>query len=225
MRVLVVSDLHGELGWCRRAAALVRPDLILSCGDWGDPGEVAAEAELAAFPRAPRPVYLDVRQSRTYSTCFHDYTTGMDRLSFAGPGDGPRVRGADAGGDRRYLGQVPREKPLRDRCRRRRGGRADRAVWPGRHPAHACQPDRAGRPHTHGTSWRPALFPRRIQYHQTAAASLRPFAPGPGTRLSRTGRRVINVGATPDRFDRRRRDADAKVGTLVARASMKLPPA
>jgi uncharacterized protein len=40
MRVLVVSDLHGDLDSARRAAHHVRPELILCCGDWGDPDEV-----------------------------------------------------------------------------------------------------------------------------------------------------------------------------------------
>jgi uncharacterized protein len=41
MRILVVSDLHGDLGVVQRAFASVRPDLLLSCGDWGDPDQVA----------------------------------------------------------------------------------------------------------------------------------------------------------------------------------------
>jgi uncharacterized protein len=45
MRILVVSDLHGELEPVHRACALVRPHVLLSCGDWGDPEEVT-EADL-----------------------------------------------------------------------------------------------------------------------------------------------------------------------------------
>jgi Icc-related predicted phosphoesterase len=48
MRALVVSDLHGALEPVHRACAAVAPDLILSCGDWGDPDEVS-EADLAPF--------------------------------------------------------------------------------------------------------------------------------------------------------------------------------
>jgi len=48
MRILVVSDLHGDLKSAHRACAAQRPDLILSCGDWGDPDQVA-ESALAAF--------------------------------------------------------------------------------------------------------------------------------------------------------------------------------
>jgi uncharacterized protein len=48
MRVLVVSDLHGDLGSAIRARTHIQPDLILSCGDWGDSDQVA-EAELTAF--------------------------------------------------------------------------------------------------------------------------------------------------------------------------------
>ncbi len=41
MRLLAVSDLHGDLnaGW--RAVEAAEPDLLLCCGDWGDPDEVA----------------------------------------------------------------------------------------------------------------------------------------------------------------------------------------
>ena len=48
MRILVVSDLHGDLKAAHQACVVVRPDLILSCGDWGDPDQVA-KAELMAF--------------------------------------------------------------------------------------------------------------------------------------------------------------------------------
>jgi len=55
MRILVVSDLHGDLDSAQRATHRVRPDLILSCGDWGDPEEV----DESSFARllAVAPVY------------------------------------------------------------------------------------------------------------------------------------------------------------------------
>jgi uncharacterized protein len=40
MRILAVSDLHGDLGSVREALAQFRPGALLCCGDWGDPGEV-----------------------------------------------------------------------------------------------------------------------------------------------------------------------------------------
>ena len=40
MHILVVSDLHGDLKAAQEACQLAKPDLILSCGDWGDPEEV-----------------------------------------------------------------------------------------------------------------------------------------------------------------------------------------
>jgi Icc-related predicted phosphoesterase len=49
MRVLAVSDLHGDLASARGAVDRFAPDLLLCCGDWGDPDEVAEE-DLAAFP-------------------------------------------------------------------------------------------------------------------------------------------------------------------------------
>jgi uncharacterized protein len=55
MRILVISDLHGDLSSAREALDCFQPDLLLSCGDWGDPEQVD-EAELAAFP-ARLPVY------------------------------------------------------------------------------------------------------------------------------------------------------------------------
>jgi Icc-related predicted phosphoesterase len=52
-RILVVSDLHGDLACAQRACAHVRPDLILSCGDWGDPDEVDPSAFGALLEVAP----------------------------------------------------------------------------------------------------------------------------------------------------------------------------
>jgi Icc-related predicted phosphoesterase len=51
MRILVVSDLHGDLSAVREALAAYRPDALLSCGDWGDPVEVD-EAELSGLVSA-----------------------------------------------------------------------------------------------------------------------------------------------------------------------------
>jgi Icc-related predicted phosphoesterase len=53
MRILVVSDLHGDLGPCRRAVACVGPDLILSCGDWGDSEEVTGSDVAELLDSAP----------------------------------------------------------------------------------------------------------------------------------------------------------------------------
>src|SRR5947207_1109297 len=49
MRLLVVSDLHGDLASVREAIDHFAPDVLLSCGDWGDSDQVT-EADLAAFP-------------------------------------------------------------------------------------------------------------------------------------------------------------------------------
>jgi Icc-related predicted phosphoesterase len=54
MLILAVSDLHGDLGAARKAVDRFQPDLLLSCGDWGDPDEVD-DAALASFS-AQRPV-------------------------------------------------------------------------------------------------------------------------------------------------------------------------
>jgi Icc-related predicted phosphoesterase len=48
VHILVVSDLHGDLGSAHRALKFVQPDLMLSCGDWGDPDQVD-EIELAGL--------------------------------------------------------------------------------------------------------------------------------------------------------------------------------
>src|SRR5437879_5383259 len=55
LRILVVSDLHGDLAAAWEALEQFPSDLLLSCGDWGDPEQVS-EADLAAFP-ARLPVY------------------------------------------------------------------------------------------------------------------------------------------------------------------------
>ena len=48
-RILVVSDLHGDLAAARAAVGRFAPDVLLCCGDWGDRGEYRAD-ELEAFP-------------------------------------------------------------------------------------------------------------------------------------------------------------------------------
>jgi Icc-related predicted phosphoesterase len=53
MRVLVVSDLHGDFSSARRACERVGPELILSCGDWGDPEQVDESAFAALLDVAP----------------------------------------------------------------------------------------------------------------------------------------------------------------------------
>ncbi|HEV3168138.1 MAG TPA: metallophosphoesterase [Isosphaeraceae bacterium] len=55
MRFLVISDLHGDLPSACAAIETFEPDVLLSCGDWGDPGEIS-QTDLAAFP-ARLPVY------------------------------------------------------------------------------------------------------------------------------------------------------------------------
>jgi Icc-related predicted phosphoesterase len=48
MRLLVISDLHGNLDSAWRAVRTTAPDLLLSCGDWGDPDQISA-GDLALF--------------------------------------------------------------------------------------------------------------------------------------------------------------------------------
>jgi Icc-related predicted phosphoesterase len=48
MLILVISDLHGNLAAAHAAVDRFKPDLLLSCGDWGDPDEIDASA-LAPF--------------------------------------------------------------------------------------------------------------------------------------------------------------------------------
>ena len=53
MRILVVSDMHGDLDSVHRAYERHRPKLILSCGDWGDPDQVAESAVSAILDKCP----------------------------------------------------------------------------------------------------------------------------------------------------------------------------
>ena len=39
-RLLAISDLHGDLASAWAAIEAAQPDVLLCCGDWGDPGEV-----------------------------------------------------------------------------------------------------------------------------------------------------------------------------------------
>lgn len=53
MRILAVSDFHGELSWLPEVIDRLGPDLLLSPGDWGDPGEVSEAAFAAVLDRVP----------------------------------------------------------------------------------------------------------------------------------------------------------------------------
>jgi Icc-related predicted phosphoesterase len=53
MRVLVVSDLHGDLKAAGNAREFVQPDMILSCGDWGDADQVTQGAVAALLATVP----------------------------------------------------------------------------------------------------------------------------------------------------------------------------
>ena len=55
MRLLAISDLHGDLDSAWAAVEAAQPDVLLCCGDWGDPGEVEL-TDLQAFT-ARLPVY------------------------------------------------------------------------------------------------------------------------------------------------------------------------
>jgi Icc-related predicted phosphoesterase len=44
MRILVISDLHGDISLASLACRKLLPDLLLSCGDWGDAGQVSDQA-------------------------------------------------------------------------------------------------------------------------------------------------------------------------------------
>jgi uncharacterized protein len=48
MKILVISDLHADFSLALQACEDVRPELLLCCGDWGDPAEVTA-ADLDHF--------------------------------------------------------------------------------------------------------------------------------------------------------------------------------
>src|SRR5690349_9470572 len=48
MRLLAISDLHGELEAAWRAVAAAEPDVLLCCGDWGDPEDISL-SELERF--------------------------------------------------------------------------------------------------------------------------------------------------------------------------------
>jgi uncharacterized protein len=53
MRILVVSDLHGDLSSVESAYRIHRPDLILCCGDWGDPDQVVEHAVITLLDLVP----------------------------------------------------------------------------------------------------------------------------------------------------------------------------
>src|SRR4051794_21068991 len=48
MHILAVSDLHGDFAAASDACHRLRPDLLICCGDWGDPEQVT-RADLERF--------------------------------------------------------------------------------------------------------------------------------------------------------------------------------
>jgi len=44
MRLLAVGDMHGDLAAVDALTAELRPDVLLCCGDWGDPGQVPRDS-------------------------------------------------------------------------------------------------------------------------------------------------------------------------------------
>ncbi len=53
MRMLAVSDMHGNIENVMRALDEYPADLVVSCGDWGDPGELDGAALEEIASRAP----------------------------------------------------------------------------------------------------------------------------------------------------------------------------
>lgn len=53
MRILAIGDLHGDLGPVHEALDRYRLDALLCCGDWGDPGELDAARLAALTDRLP----------------------------------------------------------------------------------------------------------------------------------------------------------------------------
>ena len=53
MRIVAVSDMHGDLKSVPQAIEASRPDLVLCCGDWGDPGDMDPGAFQGILAEAP----------------------------------------------------------------------------------------------------------------------------------------------------------------------------
>ena len=216
MRVLVVSDLHGGLAAAHSACDIVRPELILSCGDWGDPDEVT-RAELAAFLKYAAGLY-HVRQSRPFRNAQGTAQSGRNPGAAAARRSAGSRRSASSG-NRRHLGQVACQGALCHRSRRRPGRRAGSEGRPDRHSAHARLPDRPRRHDAFRPPRRPALF---LEANKTIAPRLH-FCGHlhlAQERVFKDGRKVINVGATPDgsyaivEFDAERHALEARLERL-----------
>jgi len=78
MKIAAVADMHGDLRNVFRAIEACRPDLLLSCGDWGD----LRETDPAAFRALP----ADVPVLTVYGN--HD---DIDFLSAAANNDGSPI--------------------------------------------------------------------------------------------------------------------------------------
>jgi len=43
MQIIAVSDMHGDLRTVKELVSKFNPDMLLCCGDWGNPGEVHSD--------------------------------------------------------------------------------------------------------------------------------------------------------------------------------------
>lgn len=53
MRLLAISDMHGDLTNLWEGMRASHPDLLLCCGDWGDPGMVTFDAFQSVLSQVP----------------------------------------------------------------------------------------------------------------------------------------------------------------------------
>ena len=145
MRVLVVSDLHGDLDSAIRARTQFQPDLVLSCGDSGRPG-TGCRGRLAAFDRC-RPVLRHSEITIRSNSSREPEQSGRFAGSRWTPGpvigNSRRLRLAAIGG---IMAKSHAKAALCDRCRccpiPRPGSNGGGA---GRHPDDAWLPNRPGR--------------------------------------------------------------------------------
>ena len=212
MRILVVSDLHGDLNSVDRAYKIHRPNLILCCGDWGDPDQVAEPALRALLDSVP--IYT------TFGN--HDPLEMLARLRnrddsavLLGQGEVHEIDGlrlAAIGGIWAKSHAKPHYVTDADVA-----AAAARIARPGRWiscsptPARLDWPTSPFRP-----ARRPAVLSRRIQGNFTAPSSLRPSPPGPGTHLERWSqgdqrRRHPGGFGCPGRLRCKEGGADAKL--------------
>ena len=146
MKILVISDLHGDFSLAVQACEEARPELLLCCGDWGDAEEVTA-ADLDRF-LGFCPVLTTFGNHDPLDLLTKTRNRDGSNV-LLGQGETRNVKDltlASIGGIWAKSHRLPHYVTDQDVARY---AHEIASRWSGQHPAHARVPDWPGRPYGH----------------------------------------------------------------------------